>query len=186
MHPISERTPKLKLGSYRQKPNKQPQTLLSFHGYVIPPHWRARRRQTIAPIRNVAPTRSISLIFCLKLMWLKSRFGLLKKPATVMIVRPPNGKLIQKHLQHHHISSLIHMVVMLSASVCRVEAVSLRLSVPKRPSLYASARLANRSKSTKFQPHNTNHLQVNWSVKTPPRIGPTIEATPNMELRQAR
>ena len=108
-------------------PSRLPQTLLFLHGYVTPPHCNASSRQTIAPIRNVAPIRSISLILLFSEIWLKSRFGFLKKPATVTIVRPPNGKLIQKH-----------------------------------------------------------HRQVSLSVKTPPKIGPTILAMPNILLRHAR
>ncbi len=86
------------------KPRMQPQTLESFHGYVVPPHCSASSRQTIEQIRKRAPSRSISSIFCLIVMLTSFRFGFLKKIATAAIEMAPNGKFIQKHHLHETLS----------------------------------------------------------------------------------
>ena len=72
----------------------QPHTLESCHGYVDPPHCRARSRQTMAQIKKKAPSRSISLIFWNKVKLFTLRLGFLKKKPTVSKAMPPNGRLI--------------------------------------------------------------------------------------------
>jgi hypothetical protein len=73
---------------------RHPQTLESDHGYLNPPHWRARSKQTIEHIRKNAPNRSISKIFCFQLSPVDFLGGGLKKNQTTAIATPPNGRFI--------------------------------------------------------------------------------------------
>lgn len=79
----------------RPPPRRVPHTLELLHGYTLPPHWRARRRQTMAQIKKKAPNKSISPIFSLVVSLLCFRSGFLKKKKTVAIAMPPRGRLIQ-------------------------------------------------------------------------------------------
>jgi hypothetical protein len=40
-------------------PTRSPMMVADFHGFVCPPHWRASRRQTIAPMNRTQPTGSM-------------------------------------------------------------------------------------------------------------------------------
>ncbi len=40
-------------------PTRSPMMVADFHGFVWPPHWRASRRQTIAPMNRTQPTGSM-------------------------------------------------------------------------------------------------------------------------------
>jgi hypothetical protein len=111
----------------RPNPNRHPQTLESDQGFSRPPHCRASNKQTMAAIKNVAPSGSISLNFSIADLSTFVRVGFLKKSTTRKIPKAPNGRLIQKH-----------------------------------------------------------HLHVSFSVNIPPRIGPTMDDTPNMLARVAK
>jgi hypothetical protein len=78
----------------RPKPRRQPHTLGFDQGYVVPPHWRARRRQTMAQIKKKAPRRSICAIFSLSVRLLCLRSGFLKKQKTAAMATAPMGRLI--------------------------------------------------------------------------------------------
>ena len=53
----------MKRMAIRPKPMKRPIMRELFQGYLLPPHWRARRRQTTAGRRRANPMRSSSVIF---------------------------------------------------------------------------------------------------------------------------
>lgn len=93
----------------RPNPSKHPQTLESRHGRVVPPHWRASRRQIIAHMSRKAPKRSICFIFSLVVMFEYCRSGLPKKKKTAATDTPPNGRLIQKH----------HLYMQISGNLCK-------------------------------------------------------------------
>jgi hypothetical protein len=76
------------------KPTRSPQTFESDHGYLNPPHWSARSKQTIEHMRKNAPNRSISKIFCFQFSPVDFRGGGLKKNQTTAIATPPNGRFI--------------------------------------------------------------------------------------------
>ncbi len=78
------------------KPSKQPQTLEFRHGYVVPPHCRARSRHTMAQMRKNAPGRSIFATFSPNLRLLCFRWGALKKIKVVRKARPPNARRIHQ------------------------------------------------------------------------------------------
>jgi hypothetical protein len=50
-----------KIINKQPKPTKRPMMRELFHGKVEPPHCSARRRETMAGIKNAAPMRSSSL-----------------------------------------------------------------------------------------------------------------------------
>lgn len=52
-----------KTAMMRPKPMRQPYTLESLHGYTLPPHCKASKRQTMAQMRKKAPKISICAIF---------------------------------------------------------------------------------------------------------------------------
>lgn len=81
----------------KPNPRIQPQTLESLHAYVLPPHCKARSKQTMPQIKKKAPTRSISPSFCLVVKPVSFRSGFLKKKKTVASVIPPKGRFLQSH-----------------------------------------------------------------------------------------
>lgn len=88
----------------RPNPIRQPKTLESLHGYTLPPHCKASKRQTMAQMRKKAPRISICAIFSLTVMAFCFLSGFLKKKKTVNKAMPPNGKLIQKHHRQEALS----------------------------------------------------------------------------------
>lgn len=70
----------------------------SLHEQVVPPHWRARRRQITAGIKARVPRGSRCLMCWRKVSSLGiSRTGSVKKIMTMAIVRAPKGKFMKKH-----------------------------------------------------------------------------------------
>ena len=84
----------------KPNPRRQPQTRESLHAYVLPPHCRARSKQTMPQIKKKAPTRSISPSFCFVVKPVSFRSGFLKKKKTVARVIPPKGRFLEFHQLH--------------------------------------------------------------------------------------
>jgi hypothetical protein len=104
----------MKMITSRKNPSIHPHTLFSDHGYCRPPHCKDSKRQTMALMRNPAPTTSISISFCFSEISVKLLLGLLKKKNTVSTAIAPNGRLIwsavrrepsslEPHTQKHHL-----------------------------------------------------------------------------------
>lgn len=77
----------------RPNPSIQPQTFESRQGYVEPPHCKANNKQIMAPIRNKAPTRSISMSLCLTVMPEIFLGGGLKNAATAPMAIAPTTSI---------------------------------------------------------------------------------------------
>jgi hypothetical protein len=138
----------------RPNPMRQPQTFESDQGYKLPPHCKASSKQTIEQIKNRAPKRSISKIFCLVVMVLSFRFGGLKKSPTAAIDMAPNGKLIYAELVDRY---------RIETSKCSKQA----------GDGHSTFRL-------KYRLTQKHHLHETLSVRTPPKRGPTTDEIPNM------
>jgi hypothetical protein len=145
---------KTKMVIRKPNPRMQPQTFESDQGYTLPPHCKASSKQTIEQIKNRAPKRSISKIFCLVVMVLSFRFGGLKKSPTAAIDMAPNGKLIYAELVDGY----------------RIENKQ-AFETGWRWLFYVPAR---------YRLTQKHHLHETLSVRTPPKRGPTTDEIPNM------
>lgn len=73
----------------------------SLHGYLMPPHCRAKRKQTIPGARTILPIGSNFHRICLNVPFTSSGgLDAGRKIRRPIRARPPMGTLIQKHQRH--------------------------------------------------------------------------------------
>jgi hypothetical protein len=89
----------------RKNPSSVPQTLELFQGYVVPLHYSARSRETMAQIKNAAPRVSICLMRSFTVMVECCRTGLIKKKNTTARETPPKDWTF---LQWYSVSNNTH------------------------------------------------------------------------------